>query len=609
MGIIKDRYGTYYVQRRVPAHLQEAVAHILDADEPRRVFLKKSLGTKNLKEAKVAAPPILADFNRILGEAEASLKERPPVTTLTDTQIKRMAESYYAKMLADDEKERREGTGSEPVFQRVAKQLSAAGIEHLTPFAVGELPVAGLSDREIYKRKETLDFQLAIVPAALARGDSTVISKELDELLYLFQINLDRKSEAYRKLGTAALAAHVRGLKDIERRDAGEPVETPQAVYPLPGATVSHEGGTLRDALEGWKKERARPDETVHEYTRAVEMFIQLHGNLAVVEIKRRHALAFREAIQLVPRRRSGKLLKATLPELIAWSKEHPDAARVAAGTINKQLGALQAVCGWAHSNGLLPDDATWADPFHKIRVEEDRSDRAPFVKSELQVVFDDPLFTAQEWPVGARGAAGVWLPLLALFTGARQAEIGGLRASNITEDEDTRTPLMYVVRDTRAGRRIKTKASERVIPIHPQLVELGFLNLVAERRRKDGDGAWLFPLVSTRAGIKAWSKWWGRYLRDTIGVKDTAKVFHSFRHGVKDALRRARVDYELREALVGHSLGSTVSGGYGAPEMLARWGVEALRDAVSKITYPGLDLSRVQAPGTTRTTRGTKGN
>src|SRR6516164_954402 len=104
MGIIKDRYGTYYVQRRVPAHLQEAVAHILDTDEPRRVFLKKSLGTKKLKEAKAAAPHIVADFNRILGEAEASLKERPLVTTLTDTQIKRMAESYYAKMLADDER-------------------------------------------------------------------------------------------------------------------------------------------------------------------------------------------------------------------------------------------------------------------------------------------------------------------------------------------------------------------------------------------------------------------------------------------------------------------------------------------------------------------------
>jgi hypothetical protein len=79
MGIIKDRHGTYYVQRRVPEYLQEPVARVLNTGE-RRVFLKKSLGTKSLKEAKASAPHVLADFNRIVGEAEALLKEQPVVT-------------------------------------------------------------------------------------------------------------------------------------------------------------------------------------------------------------------------------------------------------------------------------------------------------------------------------------------------------------------------------------------------------------------------------------------------------------------------------------------------------------------------------------------------
>ena len=90
MGVIKDRHGTYYVQQRVPERLQEAVARVLGADETRRVFLKKSLGTKNLKEAKAAAPHVLTDFGRIIGQAEALLKEQPVVTVLTDAQIKRM---------------------------------------------------------------------------------------------------------------------------------------------------------------------------------------------------------------------------------------------------------------------------------------------------------------------------------------------------------------------------------------------------------------------------------------------------------------------------------------------------------------------------------------
>lgn len=69
-----DRRGDY-VQRRVPERLQEAVGRVLNRGE-RRVFLKKSLGTKSLKEAKAAAPHVLADFNRIVGEAEARLQER-----------------------------------------------------------------------------------------------------------------------------------------------------------------------------------------------------------------------------------------------------------------------------------------------------------------------------------------------------------------------------------------------------------------------------------------------------------------------------------------------------------------------------------------------------
>jgi hypothetical protein len=41
---------------------------------------------------------------------------------------------------------------------------------------------------------------------------------------------------------------------------------------------------------------------------------------------------------------------------------------------------------------------------------------------------------------------------------------------------------------------------------------------------------------------------------------------------------------------------------------MLQRWGVNVLKEAVEKITYPGLDLSRVKALGSTkRSARGTK--
>jgi hypothetical protein len=96
-------------------------------------------------------------------------------------------------------------------------------------------------------------------------------------------------------------------------------------------------------------------------------------------------------------------------------------------------------------------------------------------------------------------------------------------------------------------------------------------------------------------------------YLRTHAGVKDTNKVFHSFRHGFQDALRRATPDEELRDALAGRSSGKSVSRTYGAKAMLERWGGETLSNTIEKISYPGLDLTRVQPLEAVRRTRRTK--
>jgi hypothetical protein len=147
-----------------------------------------------------------------------------------------------------------------------------------------------------------------------AKGDITQVRAELDELLEAFQINLDRTSLSYRQLGMAVLNAHVKALKDIERRNAGEPVDTP--AFTRGPLSAPEAGGTLRNAVEGWEKERVRATGTVHEYKRAVEMFIQLYGDMPVVEIRKSHARDFRHALQSVPKTRRGALLRAPLPEL-----------------------------------------------------------------------------------------------------------------------------------------------------------------------------------------------------------------------------------------------------------------------------------------------------
>jgi hypothetical protein len=108
--LIKNPAGTWCVQRKVPEKLQAAVARILGGKKPAQVYLKKSLATKDRREATRRAPHALADIDRTLREA-AALTTRPEAkavlrSTLTDTEIKRMAEYVYAKALAWDERTR-----------------------------------------------------------------------------------------------------------------------------------------------------------------------------------------------------------------------------------------------------------------------------------------------------------------------------------------------------------------------------------------------------------------------------------------------------------------------------------------------------------------------
>jgi integrase len=153
-------------------------------------------------------------------------------------------------------------------------------------------------------------------------------------------------------------------------------------------------------------------------------------------------------------------------------------------------------------------------------------------------------------------------------------------------------TDCIYIVSDGKTGRRIKTKQSARVIPIHRQLIDAGFLGFVAEQAKVLGDKAWLFPKVAPNtSGARAFSKWFGRYI-GAHGVNDHVKVFHSFRHNFIDALRLAGVGEDVRRALVGHTEGG-VPGGYGAKKMAARYR-HRLAEAIASVAYTGLDLSHV---------------
>jgi len=579
----------------VPERLQAVVARILDNGKARQVWLKKSLGTKVVAQANVRAKPVQMEFDRILAQAESQLKKRPLRTNISDIEIKRIADFFYAHELAGDEELRVDGRGDDPLFADVYRQLTEAGVQFTTSSDLKSLtlePGRGLSPRMMQKIGDAAADMLAVAENELARGDITHIREEVDELLEVFQINLDRSCEGYRKLARAVLAAYVRQLRAVLARQKGEPVETPPLVQP--GEPGVARGGTLSEALADWQKERSPSPGVLAEYHRAIRLFSELHGDIPVAQIKRTHARAFREALQDVPRHRSAKLLHAPLPELAEWGRKHREAQKISAPTVNKLLGGLQTIALWARDKGMVPDDVPWSDPFARMRLREEAPERDAFSISELNLLFQSAMFTKNERPKSGRGEAAFWMPLLGLYTGARRGELAALTVADILK-VDGEFAFTFVS-DRETGKTLKTRSSARTVPVHPQLMKFGLLQYVDNVRRDAGGKAWLFPQVAPNVpgGLKAWTKWFNRHLR-TIGVTDRRKVFHSFRHIFKDAMRAAGVPEDLNDALTGHS-NATVGRGYGAKDIVRRFGINSLTNAVKAVNYRGLNLSKVRS-------------
>lgn len=195
-----------------------------------------------------------------------------------------------------------------------------------------------------------------------------------------------------------------------------------------------------------------------------------------------------------------------------------------------------------------------------------------PFDLPALKAIFASPVYTADERPKAGAGEAAYWLPLLALYTGARLNEIGQLRPDDVLimhymdqQDIEQQAWCIRIVADRKDGLKLKNAWSARRVPIHADLIALGFLKYVDEAR--EAGQARIFPELRPdkyENVTASWSKWFGRYLRGTIKVKDDRMRFHSFRHAFKDYAREAEIPEDVNDAFTGHR-GQAVARRYGS--------------------------------------------
>lgn len=313
----------------------------------------------------------------------------------------------------------------------------------------------------------------------------------------------------------------------------------------------------------------------VLEYSGTMKVFIELYGDLPISSITRATVNTFATDLLKMPTGGIGR--KAlTAPQLIARA-EAQDLPTLSHLTVKNRLMALSSVLSYAVRIGTLAENAVTASGVTgELTKAAKKSSRAVarkhYLLRELILIFSSPVFQGTWKPPRASfGEAWFWVPLLLYYTGARREEIAQMNATEVRCSEDGIWFLDLLSTPDDEGleekRTVKTAGSRRKVPLHPDLIALGFVDYATSLPAKGQ----LFPLLEANpSGYYSvnFGKRWSEYLKKVVGLDSKVRPSHGFRHTFITLCREQGVPEELRDALTGHDNGA-VSRKYGERALL----------------------------------------
>lgn len=215
---------------------------------------------------------------------------------------------------------------------------------------------------------------------------------------------------------------------------------------------------------------------------------------------------------------------------------------RVKTATVRRRIDTIKAVFEFTFHEEELEK----RNPFSRLTILGEGLDakkRGTFTHAQLRQAYRVGLDTRNE--------IKLIVPILG-ETGARLAEIVGLRLEDIDLDRETITITPH------PGRRLKTRGSERELPLVG--AALLAMKLVIEKR-KDQD-TFLFPryvkdgMVLATHASNAVNKW----LRKDFG----GLTCHCLRHTMRDRLRAVEAPMDMIDQIGGWSSAGSIGSGYG---------------------------------------------
>lgn len=262
------------------------------------------------------------------------------------------------------------------------------------------------------------------------------------------------------------------------------------------------------------KAQRDSREKTRLSMRQSFNVFLELVDDMLVSELSKDIACDFGDRLAEYPvSRAKGRWAKMTLDELHSAGRPC-----ISSTTFNNHLRRLSTFGRWLSKIGKLPND-----PFDAI-TKAKKSDGPRKIRSwsddELRLWFRSEEYLQHS--NSAKTAWKFWLPLIALYSGARLEELAALAPT----DFGTFNGVLAYRIHAEDGRFVKNENAWRHVPIHSHLVQLGFMRYVKQRKGCER----LFTLTCYQGQ-------WGKYastrlgeMRQLLGIKPT---FHGYRNTV----------------------------------------------------------------------------
>ena len=324
------------------------------------------------------------------------------------------------------------------------------------------------------------------------------------------------------------------------------------------------------------KRRQKMSEPMITQMTQSFRIFAEATHVSDIRFLRQEHIARFVEVMHKMPVHHGKSPKQRDKPLSVILKNPLNQPVGLSATTINRNLGYLGQLLIKGRSEGFRNLGDLDPGSLRQRKTRRERDERPPFSAEDVQAIFRHPIWhgyrSKGKWhePGNVVLRDGLyWLPMIAALSGARRGEIAGLKAAEILTVDDIPCMMLQI----NANRGLKNLTSARLVPLHPQLLEMGLVAWAQDRMLRDGPRADLFPdmrpqklpPIEQATGDEEGGKFgdqinyrFNKLVDRQITTQRAEKTFHSFRHYVATQLgRMADVREQVRKDILGHAGGS----------------------------------------------------